>query len=128
MVPIEAATAHGVLVANVPGVNANAVAEDVLRSMLQLARGSTAVAAPRWWLPRTCAPCARGGRWSILSTADAATDASLPRARRLIAPVHSAAMQGQLFTQDFLLRGVSDTPPWQALNDDALTRIFHATS
>lgn len=45
MIPIEAATAHGVLVANVPGVNANAVAEHVLRSMLQLARGSGAVSA-----------------------------------------------------------------------------------
>ena len=45
MIPIEAATLHGVLVANVPGVNANAVAEHVLRSMLQLARGSGAVAA-----------------------------------------------------------------------------------
>jgi D-3-phosphoglycerate dehydrogenase / 2-oxoglutarate reductase len=45
MIPIEAATRHGVLVANVPGVNANAVAEHVLRSMLQLARGSGAVAA-----------------------------------------------------------------------------------
>ena len=45
MIPIQAATAHGVLVANVPGVNANAVAEHVLRSMLQLARGSAAVAA-----------------------------------------------------------------------------------
>jgi D-3-phosphoglycerate dehydrogenase len=38
MIPIASATAHGVLVANVPGVNANAVAEHVLRSMLQLAR------------------------------------------------------------------------------------------
>ena len=45
MIPVDAATAHGVLVANVPGVNANAVAEHVLRSMLQLARGSTAMAA-----------------------------------------------------------------------------------
>jgi D-3-phosphoglycerate dehydrogenase len=45
MIPIEAATRRGVLVANVPGVNANAVAEHVLRSMLQLARGSGAVAA-----------------------------------------------------------------------------------
>ena len=35
MIPIERPTAHGVLVANVPGVNANAVAEHVLRSMLQ---------------------------------------------------------------------------------------------
>lgn len=40
MIPIAEATAHGVLVANVPGVNANAVAEHVLRSMLQLARHS----------------------------------------------------------------------------------------
>ncbi len=28
-------------------------------------------------------------------------------------------MQGQLFSQDFLLRGVLDTPPWQALDDAA---------
>jgi len=40
MIPLAAATARGVLVANVPGVNANAVAEHVLRSMLQLARHS----------------------------------------------------------------------------------------
>lgn len=38
MIPTAAATARGVLVANVPGVNANAVAEHVLRSLLQLAR------------------------------------------------------------------------------------------
>ena len=38
MIPIAAATARGVLVANVPGVNANTVAEHVLRSILQLAR------------------------------------------------------------------------------------------
>lgn len=40
MIPIEAASARGVLVANVPGVNANSVAEHVLRCMLQLARRS----------------------------------------------------------------------------------------
>jgi D-3-phosphoglycerate dehydrogenase / 2-oxoglutarate reductase len=38
MIPIAAATARGVLVANVPGVNAISVAEHVLRSILQLAR------------------------------------------------------------------------------------------
>jgi D-3-phosphoglycerate dehydrogenase len=38
MIPLDAASARGVLVANVPGVNANAVAEHVLRSMLSLAR------------------------------------------------------------------------------------------
>ena len=38
MIPIPAATEKGVLVANVPGVNANAVAEHVLQSILQLAR------------------------------------------------------------------------------------------
>ena len=26
-------------------------------------------------------------------------------------------MQGQLFSQDFLLRGIRETPPWQALAD-----------
>ena len=45
MIPIAAATAHGVLVANVPGVNANAVAEHVLRSMLQLARHAVPMAS-----------------------------------------------------------------------------------
>ncbi len=43
MIPIEQATAHGVLVANVPGVNANAVAEHVLRSLLAMARRTAAV-------------------------------------------------------------------------------------
>jgi D-3-phosphoglycerate dehydrogenase / 2-oxoglutarate reductase len=38
MIPLDRASARGVLVANVPGVNANAVAEHVLRSMLSLAR------------------------------------------------------------------------------------------
>ena len=40
-------------------------------------------------------------------------------------------MQGQLFTQDFLLRGIQETSPWQALADaefdafeSALRRIF----
>ena len=28
-------------------------------------------------------------------------------------------MQGQLFTQDFLLHGIRQTPPFQALADDA---------
>jgi hypothetical protein len=30
-------------------------------------------------------------------------------------------MQGQLFTQDFLTRGVTETPPYQALSDDAFS-------
>ncbi|MBI5718447.1 MAG: dehydrogenase [Burkholderiales bacterium] len=38
MIPIEAATARGVLVANVPGANAHTVAEHVLLSLLHLAR------------------------------------------------------------------------------------------
>ncbi len=45
MIPIDAATAHGVLVANVPGVNANAVAEHVVGSMLHLARQRAAMTA-----------------------------------------------------------------------------------
>ena len=32
-------------------------------------------------------------------------------------------MQGQLFTQDFLLRGILDTPPWQAFDDAAFGRF-----
>ncbi|MEP7294657.1 MAG: hydroxyacid dehydrogenase [Burkholderiales bacterium] len=44
MIPIDAATAHGVLVANVPGANAIAVAEHALRSMLELARAAPVMA------------------------------------------------------------------------------------
>ncbi|HEY0821821.1 MAG TPA: hydroxyacid dehydrogenase [Rhizobacter sp.] len=59
MIPLDAATARGVLVANVPGVNANAVAEHVLRSMLSLARRSPQVAAvladKGWAAARTAA-------------------------------------------------------------------------
>ncbi len=56
MIPIAEATEHGVLVANVPGVNANAVAEHVLRSMLQLARNTAKVSVQMraravGWLP-----------------------------------------------------------------------------
>ena len=38
-------------------------------------------------------------------------------------------MQGQLFTQDFLHRGIRDTPPWLALDDaalDAFSAALHA--
>lgn len=45
MIPIDDASARGVLVANVPGVNANAVAEHVVRSMLSLARRTPEVAS-----------------------------------------------------------------------------------
>ena len=45
MIPIEAATAHGVLVANVPGANAHTVAEHVLLSLLHLARRRGSVQA-----------------------------------------------------------------------------------
>jgi len=61
MIPIDQATAHGVLVANVPGVNANAVAEHVLRSLLQLARRSVPMArqlrerGAGWARARACA-------------------------------------------------------------------------
>ena len=44
MIPIDAATARGVLVANVPGVNANAVAEHVAGQMIRLARLSLPMA------------------------------------------------------------------------------------
>lgn len=39
-------------------------------------------------------------------------------------------MQGQLFTQDFLTRGVTETPPWEALKDgsfDAFTAAIEET-
>jgi len=61
MIPIAAATERGVLVANVPGVNANAVAEHVLRSMLALARQSAPMAghlrarSAGWARARACA-------------------------------------------------------------------------
>jgi D-3-phosphoglycerate dehydrogenase / 2-oxoglutarate reductase len=45
MIPIDAASASGVLVANVPGVNAQSVAEHVLLKLLQLARRSAAMEA-----------------------------------------------------------------------------------
>jgi hypothetical protein len=32
-------------------------------------------------------------------------------------------MQGQLFTQDFLQRGIRETPPWEALDDGELARF-----
>ena len=32
-------------------------------------------------------------------------------------------MQGQLFTQDFLLRGIRETPPYQAIDDAAASRF-----
>jgi hypothetical protein len=35
-------------------------------------------------------------------------------------------MQGQLFTQDFLRRGICETPPYQALDADALIRFRDA--
>ena len=45
MIPVDAATACGVLVANVPGVNANAVAEHVVGQMIHLARLRSAMSA-----------------------------------------------------------------------------------
>jgi D-3-phosphoglycerate dehydrogenase len=45
MIPVEAATARGVLVANVPGANAHTVAEHVLLSLLHLARRRGSVQA-----------------------------------------------------------------------------------
>ena len=45
MIPIDAATARGVLVANVPGVNAASVSEHVIGQMIRLARRGGPVAA-----------------------------------------------------------------------------------
>jgi len=45
MIPIDAATARGVLVSNVPGANAHTVAEHVLLSLLHLARRRGSVQA-----------------------------------------------------------------------------------
>jgi D-3-phosphoglycerate dehydrogenase / 2-oxoglutarate reductase len=45
MIPIDAASAHGVLVANVPGVNAVSVAEHVLGQMIRLARRGSLMSA-----------------------------------------------------------------------------------
>lgn len=35
-------------------------------------------------------------------------------------------MQGQLFTQDFLTRGILDTDPWRACDDAALDAFISA--
>ena len=35
-------------------------------------------------------------------------------------------MQGQLFTQDFLTRGITETPPWQDLTEDKLADFTRA--
>lgn len=35
-------------------------------------------------------------------------------------------MQGQLFTQDFLVRGIMETPPYEAFGDDAFAAFKHA--
>ncbi len=43
MIPVADCTAHGVLVANVPGANADAVAEHVVAQMLAIARGAAAM-------------------------------------------------------------------------------------
>lgn len=45
MIPVEACTAHGVLVANVPGANADAVAEFLVAQMLAIARHAEAMHA-----------------------------------------------------------------------------------
>ncbi|MGE0007816.1 MAG: NAD(P)-dependent oxidoreductase [Parvibaculaceae bacterium] len=63
MIPLEAATAAGVLVANVPGVNARSVAEHVIFAALALARRFRAIDADLrrtgWLAGRAHAPCAR---------------------------------------------------------------------
>ena len=41
----------------------------------------------------------------------------------LPAPHCANPTQGQLFTQDFLHRGICDTPPWQTLDAPALVRF-----
>ena len=112
MVPIEAATAHGVLVANVPGVNANAVAEHVLRSMLQLARGSTAVAAPL--------AAARGAGWA---RAGALADSGFELRGRTVGVVgfgHVGQAVARLFTQGFGMRALAHTR--SALPEGAMAR------
>ena len=43
LVPLEQATAHGVMVANLPGINAQSVAEYCAMAMLMLARGVQAI-------------------------------------------------------------------------------------
>jgi D-3-phosphoglycerate dehydrogenase len=45
MIPVEDCTAHGVLVANVPGANADSVAEFAVAQMLAIARGAQAMHA-----------------------------------------------------------------------------------
>ena len=43
LVPLESATAHGVVVANLPGINAQSVAEYCAMAMLMLARNIIAI-------------------------------------------------------------------------------------
>lgn len=56
MIPVEAATAAGVLVANVPGVNASSVAESVLLGILRLLKQSRVIERTLrdegWWAGR----------------------------------------------------------------------------
>ena len=59
LVPLESATRHGVLVANLPGENAQSVAEYCVMAMLMLARNVAAIttAIPAAW--RAVAACSR---------------------------------------------------------------------
>lgn len=50
-----------------------------------------------------------------------------PAARhRLVRPSFVERIQSQIFTQDFVLRGIEPTPPWQELSDAALDRFVKA--
>ena len=46
LVPLESATAHGVMVSNMPGVNAQSVAEYCAMAMLMLARNIFTITNP----------------------------------------------------------------------------------
>ena len=101
MIPIDEATAHGVLVANVPGVNANAVAEHVLCSLLQLARRSNAV---RERLQGT-----RSAGWAA---ARALADAGFELAGRTLGVVgygHAGQAIGRLCAQGFSMQVLAHT-------------------
>ncbi len=91
MIPVDTATAHGVLVANVPGVNAVSVAEHVLLKLLQLARRSaaldTTLRGAGWQAARALAdeasssPAGRSG-WSATATSARPSRGCAPKACR----------------------------------------------
>ena len=112
MIPVETASAHGVLVANVPGVNAVSVAEHVVMKMLQLARRGAALDA--------ALRAARDRSWPA---ARALADAGFELGGRTVGLVgfgHVGRAIGRLCASGFSMRVLActrrglpaDAPPW----------------